>query len=110
MSLKVLKSNQVIVPFLRSFSTKQPDYVPPKPPSMRKVVREKENYVRGSYEISNVGFELLKSTEEKIKDKTWYTVYRLPEQDLANFKRNQMMKIWLQVPPFAFFVKFMYAQ
>jgi len=46
---------------------------------MRKVVREKDNYARGKYEITPTGFDLLKSTETTIDDKTWYTVYQLPE-------------------------------
>lgn len=54
------------------FRSKSENYVPPKPPTMRKVVREKDNYERGTYEISKDGLKSL------VANKGWYTIYQLP--------------------------------
>ena len=39
------------------FRSKSENYVPPKPPTMRKVIRDKDNYARGSYEITEMGLK-----------------------------------------------------
>jgi len=48
---------------LRRFS----NYVPPKPPSMRKVVREKDKYVRGVYEMNKIGINALIKNISKVE-------------------------------------------
>ena len=76
---------------------------------MRKVVRKKDKYVRGQYEISNVTLDILKKSKSEVEGQSWYTVYALPEQHVQNFKRRHTLKTLVQVPPFAFFAKFLYA-
>jgi hypothetical protein len=88
----------------RSFS-KTESYVPPKPPTMRKVVREKDNYTRGTYEISEVGLKILQ--QNMSDDKKWFTIYKLPKEHVQSFKSRQVMKYWMQIPPFLLFAKFM---
>ena len=61
---------------------------------MRKVVREKDSYERGTYKISNKVWQLFAQTESVEKDIKWYTVYKLPEPDIKIFMRRQMMKKW----------------
>jgi len=72
-----------------SASIRRFSYVPPKPPSMRKVVREKDKYVKGVYEMNKVGINALIKNVNKVdppdaktqdnmqikKENTWYTVY-----------------------------------
>ena len=56
-------------------------YVPQKPPSMRKVVREKENYIRGTFTIDHDSISVLKRNQELSQSENsqdWYPVYRLP--------------------------------
>ena len=52
-----MRKNLFLIPN-RSFA-KTESYVPPKPPTMRKVVREKDNYTQGTYEITEVGMKIL---------------------------------------------------
>jgi len=76
---------------------------------MRKVVREKDKYVRGSYEISHVGMDLLNKSKSEQGDQIWYTVYALPQMHVQSFKTRMFMKYLAQVPPFALFAKFLYS-
>ena len=72
--------------FLRAFSSgkpvnKNPDsYIPPKPKEFRKVVREKDTYLRGEYEIDKTGMKVLeKGPIATDKDGAkWFSVYNLP--------------------------------
>lgn len=58
------------------FRSKSENYVPPKPPSMKKVVREKDNYERGSYEITKDGQKNLSAKDG------WITIYKLPKEHI----------------------------
>ena len=62
---------------------------------MRKVVREKDKYERGVYNISPFGMRTLEKNISKVEPNkskeasneiTWYTVYSLPPKDINSFK------------------------
>jgi hypothetical protein len=89
--------NLISVPF----RSKSENYVPPKPPTMRKVVRDKDNYARGSYEITNASFKSMVATDG------WYTIYKLPKEHVQSFKSRQVLKYWAQLPPFLAFAKYL---
>ena len=58
-------ANKNLLRIVRQFSTKPTpnqnpnSYIPPKPKEFRKVVREKDTYARGYYEISPSGMKVL---------------------------------------------------
>ena len=97
---------------IRHFASSDPQgkpkgsYIPPKPPSMRKVVRDKDKYQRGVYTISQFGLKALQKNksvsvvEDTEKDgdekaaavkaiQDWYTVYSLPTEHVQSFKSRK---------------------
>ena len=73
---------------LRQFSSQNKQrYVPPKPNSYRKVVRDKDNYERGVYTLSEKHLTDLKEREKLWSkndsfDEKWITLYSLPEMHI----------------------------
>ena len=79
------------------------NYVPPKPPSMRKVIRDKDNYKTGKYEITDSGLNLLQTN---MSENGWYQIYTLPKEHIQSFKSRQALKYWAQLPPLVLFAKY----